>query len=202
MATEETKRQLATDKALRIVDAMRSSVARRGVAGSTFDHVAREAGVSRGLLHYYFGSKERLLVEVAKRDSEVRFAAMASALEHATSAGQLVDQWVRSLQATVKHEPEYVSMLLELYTLAQRNPEIADELSSLMQGMSDALAQRSRRLEADGVIRLAASPEVVADVMLGFGYGMALRLLAEPGRDMDEAIEIAATAARGLYQDL
>ena len=43
---------------------MRSSVGTRGAAGSTFDHVAREAGVSRGLLHYYFGSKERLLVEV------------------------------------------------------------------------------------------------------------------------------------------
>ena len=38
------------------------SVARRGTAGSTFDHVSREAGVSRGLLHYYFGTKEQLLV--------------------------------------------------------------------------------------------------------------------------------------------
>lgn len=202
MATEETKRQLATDKALRIVDAMRSSVARRGVAGSTFDHVAREAGVSRGLLHYYFGSKERLLVEVAKRDSQVRFAAMAKALEHATSADQLVDQWVRSLQATVKHEPEFVSMLLELYTLAQRNPEIAEELSAVMQGMSEVLAVRSRELAAAGVIELVADSETVADVMLGFGYGMALRLLADPDRDMDAAIEVAATAARGLYRDL
>jgi AcrR family transcriptional regulator len=202
VATEETKRQLATDKALRIVDAMRSSVARRGVAGSTFDHVAREAGVSRGLLHYYFGSKERLLVEVAKRDSEVRFAAMAAQLERAENADQLVGQWVRSLQATVKHEPEFVTMLLELYTLAQRNPEIADELAGVMQGMTDAIAHRSRQLQEEGVIELVADPETVADVMLGFGYGMALRLLADPSRDMDGAIEVAATAARGLYRDL
>ena len=34
--------------------------------------IAREAGVSRGLLHYYFGTKERLLVEVARRDTELR----------------------------------------------------------------------------------------------------------------------------------
>ena len=34
--------------------------------------VAREAGVSRGLLHYYFGTKERLLVEVVRRDTELR----------------------------------------------------------------------------------------------------------------------------------
>jgi AcrR family transcriptional regulator len=41
----------------RIVEAMRRSVAARGAAGSTFDQVAREAGVSRGLLHYHFGTK-------------------------------------------------------------------------------------------------------------------------------------------------
>jgi AcrR family transcriptional regulator len=50
------ERTLAGDKATRIVDAMRASVAERGTAGSTFDQVARAAGVSRGLLHYYFGT--------------------------------------------------------------------------------------------------------------------------------------------------
>ncbi len=43
-----------------------------GTAGSTFDHVSREAGVSRGLLHYYFGTKEQLLVEAVRRDCELR----------------------------------------------------------------------------------------------------------------------------------
>src|SRR5436189_201596 len=51
---------LSGDKATRIVEAMRASVAVRGIAGSTFDHVSREAGVSRALLHYYFGTDERL----------------------------------------------------------------------------------------------------------------------------------------------
>jgi AcrR family transcriptional regulator len=65
-------RSLSGEKAQRIIEAMRRSVARRGTVGSTFDHVAREAGVSRGLLHYYFGTKEQLLVEAVRRDCEVR----------------------------------------------------------------------------------------------------------------------------------
>src|SRR5689334_19044355 len=69
-ATKE--RELSGEKAQRIVDAMRDSVAKRGAAGSTFEQVAREAGVSRGLLHYYFGTKERLLVEVVRRDAEIQ----------------------------------------------------------------------------------------------------------------------------------
>ena len=67
------------EKAQRIIDAMRESVAKRGAAGSTFEQVAREAGVSRGLLHYYFGTKERLLVEVVRRDSEIRVARLDDA---------------------------------------------------------------------------------------------------------------------------
>ena len=51
---------------------MRHCVAERGIAGATFEHVSREAGVSRGLLHYYFGTKERLLIEVLRSDAETQ----------------------------------------------------------------------------------------------------------------------------------
>ncbi len=51
MEAAAAQRELSSEKARRIIQAMRASVARRGAAGSTFDHVAREAGVSRGLLH-------------------------------------------------------------------------------------------------------------------------------------------------------
>jgi len=55
-------RSLSSEKAQRIVEAMRVSVARRGTAGSTFEKISREAGVSRCLLHYYLGTKKQLLV--------------------------------------------------------------------------------------------------------------------------------------------
>src|SRR5258708_5388148 len=99
-ATEAPGRSLAGDKAQRIVDAMRSSVAKRGVAGSTFDHVAREAGVSRGLLHYYFGTKERLLGEVVRRDCVLRTAVLEQQLREATTADDfigLLAGWLRDL---------------------------------------------------------------------------------------------------------
>src|ERR1700754_2245553 len=82
---------LSGEKAQRIVDAMRSSVALRGVAGSTFDHGARDAGVSRGLLHYYFGSKERLLAEVVRRDTELRMAHLDEQLARASSASDFIE---------------------------------------------------------------------------------------------------------------
>ena len=76
MEAATTRPELSSEKAQRIVDAMRTCVGARGATGATFDHVAREAGVSRGLLHYYFGTKERLLVEVVRRDCDLRMERM------------------------------------------------------------------------------------------------------------------------------
>src|SRR3954449_5010777 len=87
MAT--STRELSGEKAQRIVDAMRWSVSSRGAAGATFDHVAREAGVSRGLLHYYFGTKERLLVEVCRRDCDIRMQVLDVGLAAARTGAVL-----------------------------------------------------------------------------------------------------------------
>src|SRR3954447_15656336 len=123
-AATSTTRPLAGDKAVRIVEAMRSSVAERGAAGSTFDHVARDAGVSRGLLHYYFGSKERLLVEVVRRDTEIRLQALDAALAGVRTADDFIEIMVRSLEDVVQYDPGYFTLVFELFTLGRRNPEI------------------------------------------------------------------------------
>src|SRR5271170_5808657 len=120
-------RSLSGDRAQRIVEAMRHSIGVRGTAGSTFDHVAREAGVSRGLLHYYFGTKERLLVEVVRRDAEVRLDALERQLAEAQTADDFIQVLVIGLREVIADEPEIVALGFELFTLSRRNAEIASE---------------------------------------------------------------------------
>src|SRR3954463_6013452 len=132
MEAATTQQQpIAGDKAHRIVDAMRASVARRGAAGSTFDHVAREAGVSRGLLHYYFGTKERLLVEVVRRDTDIRMAKLDEALADAHTADDFIDALVRSLEDPAENDPDFVTLWFELFTVARRNDESGAEVAEL-----------------------------------------------------------------------
>jgi len=132
MEAAGAQRAIEGEKAQRIVDAMRSSVARRGVAGSTFDHVAREAGVSRGLLHYYFATKERLLAEVVRRDAELRLGVLDARLAEAADADGVMRAMVVSLNDLVREDPESVVLFYELFSLAQRNAEVATELAVLM----------------------------------------------------------------------
>src|SRR5260370_42379773 len=116
-------RELSGEKAARIVDAMRESVAARGAAGSTFDHVAREARVSRGLLHYYFGTKERLLVEVVRRECEISDERLDRAVAGAGSADEGIDALVRSFEDFLGGGEQPTALVYELLPLSVRKKE-------------------------------------------------------------------------------
>jgi len=188
----------ATTTADTIVDAMRTSVAQRGVAGSTFEHVARQAGVSRGLLHYYFGTKERLLAEVVRRDSDLRISELEERLSGARSADDFVALLRTSLERMLADDPQYVALVFELFTLSQRNDEIAAEFAQLLRRGREHVAALLGEKQRQGVVHLHASAEAVADMIFALGDGLAIRMLAEPGRDWAPTVDAAELAVRAL----
>ncbi len=191
-------RELSGEKAQRIIDAMRASVGLRGAAGSTFDHVAREAGVSRGLLHYYFGTKERLLVEVCRRDCDVRMALLDQAIAGARTVDDLIDAMVRSLEDMVERDPGFIALIFELFTSSRRNDEIAAEMREIMRRTREHVAEELEAKQREGVISLAAPAGAVATVLFSLGDGLALRMLAEPDFDYRPTIEAGVAAVRAL----
>ena len=200
MEAATTQQPIAGDKAKRIVDAMRSSVARRGAAGSTFDHVAREAGVSRGLLHYYFGTKERLLVEVVRRDCDIRMDILDAALSDVRTAEDFVDALVRSLEDVLENDPDFYALLFEITTMARRNDEIAGELSDLYRRMRRHVADLLQAKQDEGVLRLADEPEAVAAILFALGDGIALQVLHAPDRvrELGKWVRAGVVCARAL----
>ena len=55
----------------RIVDAARDVLLERGHAATSTRAVADEAGVRLSLVHYHFGGKQGLLLEVLQRENEL-----------------------------------------------------------------------------------------------------------------------------------
>ena len=127
-------RELSGEKAQRIVDAMRESVAKRGAAGSTFEHVAARGGCgNRGLLHYYFGTKERLLVEVVRRDTELRvdrLDARGSPRQRPSTTCSTCSCWPAATDM-IENEPSFFLLLYELFSAGRRNPDIRHEVGQL-----------------------------------------------------------------------
>jgi AcrR family transcriptional regulator len=111
-----------TEQAL--LDAAERLLVGVGAAGITTRRVAEEAGVNHGLVHYYFGSVEQLLVRVLERFTEQLverqrqlYAADASFLE----------KW-RTAMAYLEQDRPYQKIWFELQALAWNRPELQERL--------------------------------------------------------------------------
>ena len=177
---------------------MRASVARKGLAGATFDQVAREAGVSRGLLHYYFGTKEKLLVQAVRRDAELRLQSLEARLEPAKSADDFIALMAQDLQETLDEDPDFTVLIFELFTLARRNEYVANEFAALLRSTRETVSAMLEAAEQRGTVQLAAPAPCVADVLFSVADGFALRMLGDPERDFSESVAVAARIVRPL----
>ena len=169
----QAERRLDSEKAQRIIAAMRESVGTRGAAGATFDHVAREAGVSRGLLHYYFGSKERLLVEV-------------------------VEALVTQVRSFLAEDPASQAVIYEMFSASRHNEELRLEMAKLYTQTRNHIADALREKHDASVVQLRDKPENVASVLLGLGDGFTMQLISDPDWDSDSAFELGIRTARFL----
>jgi AcrR family transcriptional regulator len=197
-AAGTAERELSGEKATRIVEAMRSSVARRGISGSTFEHVAREAGVSRGLLHYYFGTKERLLVEVVRRDAEHRIARLDAPLAAAKDADEILQALVANLEDSIQNDPGFWVLLFDLFTAGRRNPEIQREIAELFNRTRDHVVEIFEAKASEGALDLRHDANSVVGFLFALADGIALQMLSDPERDHADVIAAGTDAARHL----
>jgi AcrR family transcriptional regulator len=108
----------AEENRARAIAALLACIARHGLAKTTLDDVAREAGCARATLYRYFGDK-RGLVEATLRSEADRVAAAARRAAAATdslpgavaavmASGARESRDHRAFQFLVAHEPEAV----------------------------------------------------------------------------------------------
>jgi AcrR family transcriptional regulator len=197
-ADDRGGRALRGEKARRIVEAMRDSVAEVGIADSTFDRVAASAGVSRGLLHYYFGTKERLLVEVIRRDTQYRIDTLGGALRAATNVEEVIAAFAVTFSRTMTEQQGYVYMVSELFVASRNNEEIRDELGELYGRARREFADILREKERAGVVKLRFDAEAVLATLFASGDGSCVQYLCDPSLDRDGYAEATLGLARFL----
>jgi AcrR family transcriptional regulator len=193
-----TDSKLDSAKAQRIVEAMRVTVGRHGAAGATFDRVAQEAGVSRGLLHYYFGTKERLLAATVRHDAELRIGQLEERLAGADSIDAIIEALVSQLEDFVHEDRGSQAVVYEMLSASRRNEEIREELGRLYAAIRERVAAALHEKEREGVINPRGDAESVASVIFALGDGLELQLLSGPEWDSSETLEAAIRAARFL----
>jgi AcrR family transcriptional regulator len=111
-----------------LLDAAERLLVEVGHAGITTRRVAEEAGVNHGLVHYYFGSIENLLVRVLER-----FTAELTARQRAMYASEIpfLDKWRQAMRYLVADDVAYEKIWLELQALAWNRPELREQVASV-----------------------------------------------------------------------
>jgi AcrR family transcriptional regulator len=112
-----------TEQAL--LDAAERLLLEVGAAGITTRRVAEEAGANHGLVHYYFGSVENLLVRVLERFTEQQIARQRAMY---ASDMPFLEKWRTAMRYLVSEDIAYQKVWFELQALAWNRPELQERV--------------------------------------------------------------------------
>ena len=108
-----------------LLDAAERLLVEVGHAGITTRRLAREAGLNHGLVHYYFGSVENVLVRALERFTE-RLTQRQRAMYAADVP--FIEKWRTAMRYLIEDAP-YQKIWLELQALAWNQPEMRDRVA-------------------------------------------------------------------------
>ncbi len=111
-----------------LLDAAERLLIAVGHAGITTRRLAEEAGVNQGLVHYYFGSNENLLMRALERFTERLIARQREMYE---ADVPFLEKWRTAMRYLVDEDASYEKVWLELQALAWNRPDLRDQLATV-----------------------------------------------------------------------
>ena len=175
---------LARQRRAQVLDATLDLLARGSWHGTTLAAVAAEAGVSKGVVTYWFADKDALLLAAIERyHQHLRDAARAAVQE----ASSLPERLARLLDLTLpdaEHVRRDVSIRMEFLSFQKHCPEAATSLETRQQYLhTTALALVELGL-AEG--RISAALPGLPTMLLALIDGITLRIATDPTADVEE----------------
>jgi AcrR family transcriptional regulator len=160
-----------------LLDAAERLLVSVGHASITTRLVAKEAGVNHGLVHYYFGSMENLLLRVLER-----FTDELIARQRAMYAADVpfLEKW-RTAMGFLEEDiaAGYPKIWLELQAMAWNNPDFAERVAHVNAEwravLTDAFEDAMR---AYGVDRRRFPVEAVVSLVMTFNEGIQLERIS------------------------
>jgi AcrR family transcriptional regulator len=191
--------QAAADARTRILSAAAECLVRDGLAKVRMAGIAQAAGVSSGLLHYHFDTKEQLFAEVLTYSHEVSSRLNAKVMEGAGQdpAERLSTFLDRCLPSDAQLADEWL-LWQELALLCVRQPELAKVGAELYEDLYSTVADIIGEGVASGDFQPAFDARTVAETAVALCDGLGGRVLADDPRMSIEEARTTLAATVGL----
>jgi len=170
MSKTETRPGHETEQAL--LDAAERLLGDVDASGITTRRVAEEAGANHGLVHYYFGSVEQLLVRVLERFTE---RLIERQRELYAADGPFLEKW-RTAMAYLDQDVPYQKIWFELQALAWNRPELQERLAWVHAEWRAVLVDAFAPVREE--LGLDLPPEVLVTLVYTFNEGIMLERLS------------------------
>jgi len=145
-----------------ILDAAEDVFLARGFNGAPMSEIARQAGVTKSLIHHHFGSKQELWDEVKMRRFEVYAERQLEMIDRSEPSAALLKQSMETYFHFLKHNQPLVRILA--WVFLERGQ---DECMKMDKGLMDAGAEKIRESQARGEIRSDIDPRFLLFTMVG-----------------------------------
>lgn len=115
IARRERRRDRSREE---IVEAARRVILRKGLAGTTLDAVAKEVGLTKAALYYYYRSKDALMFELVYATFEQQALAIQAAVNDSSGGGD-------ALRAIIRETIRWFAPRLDDFRLAFMHNQVA-----------------------------------------------------------------------------
>jgi len=172
---EETPRASSLTRAT-ILEAARSRLLSDGFARLSTRAVAETAGVPLSQVHYHFGSKQRLIMELLAAENARRLARQTQMYAADEPLWRRYEQACDYLEDDL--ESGFVRVLQEMVAAGWSDPAIGERVRDLLQGWLDLIIEVSREAERRfGPLGPFPADEFATLVGLAFMGGESMLLL-------------------------
>ncbi len=154
----------------------------KGYEKASIKDIANEAGITPGLIHYYFRNKEEILTELLLASSQ-QYTRDMQRLQSSVPSQYLAQAALNEPKERVQRQPDWYKLRFELFALGLRNPQISDSVNALLENARTGIEDILHKI-AGSTGKEAAS---IAAIMLACFDGLALQKLLNPEFDLDDA---------------
>ncbi len=176
IGNEARSRRKPNATRLTILEAARQCLLADGYAGLSTRRVADSAGVPLSQLHYHFGSKQQLILDLLEQENSRRLARQTEMYGQDRPLWQRYEQACDFLEDDL--ESGYVRVLQEMIAAGWSDPIIGAHVRDLLHSWLKLLVEVTRQAEATfGPLGPFSSDELAALVGQAFLGGEALLLL-------------------------
>jgi AcrR family transcriptional regulator len=186
----------------RIVDAAYRTLVKRGYHATSMKDIAAEAGVAPGLAHYYFETKEDLLVAAIEHGCEPLMGAweraginLRGALPEDADPMMFARMGFELAKEELKTYRGLFLLTFDMFGVGLHNPKIAAAVRTFIEERRAFIARITQGVIAGMPERPVGSAESIAAAVWGSLHGIYLQTLMDPAFDADAAIDALSEMA-------